>query len=105
MRGWVGRPGSPIGISNRQGGPRPMDLRITVVIATRDRLANLGTTLDRLKALPESPRIILVDNDSRDGTADFIRREHPEVGLITPGDNLGAAARTLGAREAGSPYV
>jgi GT2 family glycosyltransferase len=78
---------------------------MSVVIATRDRLANLGRTLDRLRALSESPRIILVDNGSRDGTAEFVRREYPEVRLIVLGDNLGAAARTIGVREAGSPYV
>lgn len=82
-----------------------MDPRISVVIATRDRRERLGPTLDHLQALPESPRVILVDNGSRDGTADFVRASYPEVRLIPVGKNLGAAARNVGVREASSPHV
>src|SRR4051794_32357037 len=82
-----------------------MDLRISVVIATRDRRVHLGRTLDRLQSLPESPSIVLVDHGSSDGTAEYVRRAHPEVRLIALGENLGAAARTLGVAEARSPYV
>ncbi|QDV36264.1 glycosyltransferase family 2 protein [Tautonia plasticadhaerens] len=82
-----------------------MDPRISVVIATRDRRGRLGATLDWLRALPESPRVILVDNGSRDGTADLVRDAYPEVRLVALGRNLGAAARNVGVREADSAYV
>jgi N-acetylglucosaminyl-diphospho-decaprenol L-rhamnosyltransferase len=47
----------------------------------------------------------VVDNGSSDDTGGLIRREHKWARLIELGENLGAAARTVGAREAESPYV
>lgn len=82
-----------------------MDHRISVVIATHNRRETLGGTLVRLRALSESPRVIVVDNGSSDDTVEYVRREHPEVRLIALGENLGSAARTFGVRGAGSPYV
>ena len=82
-----------------------MDARVVVVIATRDRRPELGVTLGRLRDLPESPRVIVVDNGSTDDTTDFVRREHPTVRLLELGENRGAAARTIGVREADAPYV
>ncbi len=82
-----------------------LDPRVTVVIATRNRREELGVALGRLRSLPESPRVIVVDNGSSDDTVGLIRREHEWTGLIELGENLGAAARTVGAREAESPYV
>jgi GT2 family glycosyltransferase len=49
--------------------------------------------------------VIAVDNESSDDTGGLIHREHKWAGLIELGENLGAAARTVGAREAESPYV
>jgi GT2 family glycosyltransferase len=77
----------------------------TVVIATRDRRASLLHTLDRLHDLPEEPPVIVVDNGSSDGSPQAVRRRHQAVEVIEPGRNLGAAARTLGARSAGTPFV
>jgi GT2 family glycosyltransferase len=82
-----------------------MDRRVSVVIATRDRLGRLRETLAYLRALPESPCVTLADNASSDGTIEFVRREHPEVRLIALARNLGAAARTIGVEATGSPYV
>jgi N-acetylglucosaminyl-diphospho-decaprenol L-rhamnosyltransferase len=78
---------------------------VTVVIATRNRRPVLLRTLTRLAALPERPPIVVVDNGSDDGTADAVRREHPTVTLIEPGDGLGPAARTVGMRAASTPLV
>lgn len=36
-------------------------------------------------------RVVVVDNDSADGTAEMLRAEHPEVLLLEPGRNLGFA--------------
>ena len=82
-----------------------MDPRISVVIATRNRRATLARTLDRLLALPESPPVIVVDNASTDGTAEFVREGHPRVRLIALPQNLGAAARTVGVEAAEAPYI
>jgi GT2 family glycosyltransferase len=82
-----------------------MDPRIAVVVATRDRCQELLRTLDRLAALPERPRVVVVDNGSTDGTASRVREAHPEVILLPQERNLGAAARTPGTIAAGTPYV
>ena len=78
---------------------------VTVVIATMDRRDNVLTTLDRLAALPERPPVVLVDNGSTDGTAEAVRRAHPEVVVLEPGRNLGAAGRTLGVEAARTELV
>jgi GT2 family glycosyltransferase len=77
----------------------------TVVIATRNRLAELRRTLQRLAALPERPPVIVVDNASDDGTPDMVRREFPTAGLIALRRNLGACARNVGARAARTPLI
>jgi GT2 family glycosyltransferase len=82
-----------------------MDPRISVVIATRDRRASLDRTLLRLRALPEVPRVVVVDNGSSDGTVGHVRERHPEVRLIALDGNAGAAARNLGVRQAETPFV
>lgn len=78
---------------------------MTVVIATRDRVAELRRTLAALTALPESPAIIVVDNGSRDGTARAVRREFPRVTVIRNRRNRKAAARNQGVRRAATRYV
>ncbi|GAA0952335.1 glycosyltransferase family 2 protein [Actinocorallia libanotica] len=77
----------------------------TIVIATRDRRRELARTLEHLLALPERPRVTVVDNGSRDGTADLVARRFPGVDLIRLGRNHGSAARNLGVRAARTPYV
>jgi glycosyltransferase involved in cell wall biosynthesis len=76
-------------------GSTPPD--VTVVIATRDRAGKLRRTLGELAALPDRPRVIVVDNASRDGTAGIVRRLYPDVAVIRLRRNRRAAARTLGA--------
>jgi GT2 family glycosyltransferase len=77
---------------------------VSVVIATRNRPAELGRTLDALGALRPCPPVIVVDNAS-DGPLGPAYR-HPVVTRLVPlRRNRGAAARTVGARLAGTPYV
>jgi GT2 family glycosyltransferase len=78
---------------------------VTVVIATQDRRDNVLSTLGHLAALPERPPVVLVDNGSTDGTADAVRRAHPDVVVLEPGCNLGAAGRTLGVEAARTELV
>lgn len=79
--------------------------RVSVVIATRNRLPELLTTLGHLGSLPERPRVVVVDNASSDGTAKEVRRRHPEVEVIALSENLGAAGRNVGVRAVDTPYV
>ena len=59
---------------------------VTVVLATMDRRDTVLTTLDHLAALPERPPVVLVDNGSTDGTADAVRRAHPDVVVLEPAE-------------------
>jgi GT2 family glycosyltransferase len=79
--------------------------RCTVVIATRDRRPSLLHTLARLRALPEEPPVIVVDNGSRDGSVDAVRCAFPEVEVVALESNAGAPARNVGVERARTPYV
>ncbi|MFI9812824.1 glycosyltransferase family 2 protein [Saccharothrix variisporea] len=74
----------------------------TVVIATRDRVADLTRTLTRLAEL-DVP-VVVVDNGSSDDTVRVSRR-FPRVEVLPMGRNLGAIARNHGVRHASTPYV
>lgn len=79
--------------------------RVTVVVITRNRRAELLRTLDRLAALPEYPAVLVTDNDSSDGTAEAVAARHPDVTLLRPGANLGAVGRNVAVRQVRTPYV
>lgn len=83
----------------------PAEQRISVVVITHNRRAELHRTLRKLAALPERPPVIVVDNGSRDGTAASVRRCFPQMTLIPVQRNLGAVARNLAVRRVTTPYV
>jgi LmbE family N-acetylglucosaminyl deacetylase/GT2 family glycosyltransferase len=71
--------------------PEPR-LEATAVISTWNKKEDLRANLDALRAqtLPFAD-IVVVDNASRDGTADLVRAAYPEVRLIVmPHDRYGA---------------
>ena len=76
-----------------------------MVVATRDRCDSLLHTLERLRALPERPAVVVVDNGSSDGTAAAARSAFPEVEVVELDRNLGPAARTVGVRRVATPYA
>jgi N-acetylglucosaminyl-diphospho-decaprenol L-rhamnosyltransferase len=73
---------------------------VTVVVGTRNRRERLAETLGRHDA-----PVILVDNDSQDGTPEFVGQHFPDVRVVTLGHNAGAAARNVGAQLATTPFV
>jgi N-acetylglucosaminyl-diphospho-decaprenol L-rhamnosyltransferase len=81
------------------------DRGVTVVVATRNRRDDLLRSVPRHLALPERPRVIVVDDASADGSADALAAAHPEVELIRLRAGRGGAARNEGARLASGPYV
>lgn len=81
------------------------DPRTGVVIITLDRRDEALACLNRLARLPERPRVVLVDNGSRDGTAEAVRRDHRGVDLVALPDNLGAIGRNIGVERLTTPYV
>ncbi len=78
-----------------------------VIVAYRSREL-LRACLESLRADPPScpMQVIVVDNDSRDGTAAMVASDFPEAELIASPTNLGfAAATNLGARRGEAPYL
>ncbi len=81
------------------------DPRVTVVVITHNRRAELVRTLGHLADLPEKPAVIVVDNGSNDGSAAYVRLWHPGVLLIAARRNLGAIGRNVALRQVLTPYV
>jgi GT2 family glycosyltransferase len=79
--------------------------RLTVVVATRNRRAQLLRTLGELTSLPERPQVAVVDNGSEDGSAGAVGAAFPDVGVIRLTHNLGALARNEGVRHARTRFV
>lgn len=81
------------------------DPRLGVVMITHNRVEEALQSLDRLARLPERPRIVVVDNASTDGTAAAIAGRFPDIEVLQPGVNLGAAGRNLGVERLDAPFV
>lgn len=81
------------------------DDRVSSVVITRDRLDCLLRTLERMSSLPERPRLIVIDNASREGVARVLSGRFPQAGVVRLPRNLGAAARNVGVAVARTPYV
>ncbi len=83
-------------------------MNLTTVICnynTRDQLARaLQSLLDTTADLAHE--IIVVDNDSKDGSADMVRQDFPQVKVIESGANLWfTGGNNLGMRVAQGDYV
>src|SRR5690242_6867607 len=65
-----------------QAAPPPVWPRVTAVIPARDEVETIGTTIRSLlgQAYPGAFSIILVDDESRDGTAEAARAAAAAVG-------------------------
>ena len=81
------------------------DRRISVVVLTHGRCDELLRTIERLRELPERPRLVVVDNASRDATVQRLRERHPDVTLVALDANLGAAGRNAGVARVDTPFV
>lgn len=95
---------SPTPDPEASAGPSP-EPRVAVVQIVRDGREELLRSLGHLTALPERPRLLLVDNASSDGSGEAVRERHPEVEVIRLLENIGIAARNVGVERAERPYV
>ncbi|SNT60904.1 Glycosyltransferase, GT2 family [Actinomadura meyerae] len=80
-------------------------MRFTVVVITRDRRQSLLAVLARMREITEDASVIVVDNASRDGTAEAVAARFPEVTLLRAPGNLGAVGRNLAADHVRTPYI
>ena len=81
---------------------------VAIVIVTYNSENQIGDCLTSVFAQNKGVRqqVVVVDNDSQDGTAERIRRDFPNVDLILPGENLGfAKGVNLGVNHANADYV
>ncbi|HEY6745604.1 MAG TPA: glycosyltransferase [Mycobacteriales bacterium] len=72
---------------------------------TYNRREEAVRSVGRLLALPERPRVVVVDHGSSDGTAAAVRAAHPAAEVIASPVNLGAVGRNVGVRRLDTPYV
>lgn len=83
-------------------------LAISVIIVSFNTKSVLRKCLEHLSCAREGLRaeVIVVDNNSRDGSRDMVAREFPDVRLIRSPQNLGfAAANNLAFRAASGQYL
>ncbi len=85
----------------------PGEIKISVVIPAFNEVNTIGTVIDRVLKCEFDAEVVVVDDGSTDGTADFLRRfEHPRVRCFFHSVNRGkGAALRLGFAAARNPYV
>lgn len=79
--------------------------RVSIIVLSHNRRAQLLATLECLARLPGGWPIIVVDNASTDETASAVAALFPSLVLIRARRDLGAAGRNLGVAFARTPYV
>lgn len=92
----------------RQPGVRPGVTDVDVVIVSYRCRQTVLRTVESLPAAVGRLRVstVLVDNDSRDGTVDAVRRQFPHVDLVSNGWNSGfSCASNLGLARGDGRYV
>lgn len=83
-----------------------MELVISIVSWNTAGLLRKCLASLRAQVNPANTRVVVIDNASKDGTPDMVRREFPEVQLIESGGNLGfGRAHNLIARATTEPFV
>ena len=85
-----------------------MPLDVAILIVSYNSADHLRECLQSVFAHSQGVRleVIVLDNASSDQSAELVRRQFPEVKLLTPGRNLGfAAGVNLAARHASADYL
>ncbi len=85
-----------------------MSADVAILIVTYNSEDQIEACLRSVQAQRRAvtQQIVVVDNDSKDGTVALIRAKFPDVLLVTPGANLGfAKGVNLAARHADAEYL
>ena len=102
----VGRAGLAVGDSTAAtvGGPYPQQLepKVSIIIVSYNHRDNLGSCLSSiLEQCYRNYEVLVVDNGSHDGSADYVEGKFPGVQVIRCERNWGfGAANNLGASQA-----
>lgn len=86
---------------------RDLPLVTAVIVSYRSR-RTIGACLESVRPSHDSGliRVRVVDNDSSDGTADYVRADFPWVELVEPGGNVGfGRGCNAGFEGADTPYT
>jgi GT2 family glycosyltransferase len=82
---------------------------VSVIVVNYNGKAFIGATLDALRKQDLDPALWecwLVDNASKDGSAEYVRENFPEVRLVLNPENVGfAAANNLVIDRTSTPYI
>lgn len=83
-------------------------MKASFVILNYNRKDEVLSTIQKTKALiaaePQAYEIIVVDNNSADGSAEAIKAAHPDIKLIERRDNTGVAGWNYGFEQAKGDY-
>lgn len=79
--------------------------RVSIVVLTCDRRDEVVRTLARLNDVDPGVAIVVVDNGSRDGTAQAVAAHSPRARIVRLPRNVGAAGRNAGVAACTTPYV
>src|SRR5687768_359399 len=91
---------------NRQLHNAHLDNLITVIISTKNRLKDLERALLSLRNQSLSHKVIVIDDNSNDGTSEYVRSAFPEVFLHSHNESMGyIVRRNEGVALAETPYV
>jgi GT2 family glycosyltransferase len=89
--------------------PKKSTDQVSVIVPNWNGMDSLGDCLDSLLAQTIKPRVIVVENGSKDGSLDFIQKQYPHVELVINKKNLGFAGGVNGgirrAIELGDSFV
>src|SRR4051812_34598132 len=84
----------------------PSDPFVTVVVVSWQGRHLLPSCLASLRRQTFPHRVVVVENGSTDGTAEFLAAEHPDVRVLQTGANLGfAGGVAAGLEVVDTPYV
>ena len=80
--------------------------KLSIIIVNYNTREDLRLCLSALRECDPLPEVIVVDNDSKDSSADMVRSEFSQVVLLTPGRNTWfCGGNNLGIRAAHREYA